>query len=87
MIADRPLIGILFMVGFCVFAPMGDAAAKSIGLVTPLIVLLLARYLTQWLMPLPLILITGRKLRMTSQVARMVVIRSAVHIFLSLIHI
>ena len=80
MIADRPLIGILFMVGFCVFAPMGDAAAKSISLVTPLIVLLLARYLTQWLMPLPLILITGRKLRMTSQVARVVVIRSAVHI-------
>lgn len=80
MIADRPLIGILFMLGFCVFAPMGDAAAKSIGLVTPLLVLLLARYLTQWLMPLPLILITGRKLRMTSQVARVIVIRSAVHI-------
>ena len=80
MIADRPLVGILFMLGFCVFAPMGDAAAKSIGLVTPLLVLLLARYLTQWLMPLPLILITGRQLRMTSQVARVIVIRSAVHI-------
>ena len=74
MVADRPLLGILFIMGFCVFAPLGDAAAKS------LLVLLLARYLVQGLLPLPLILFTGRRLRMSSQVARVVVLRSAVNI-------
>jgi drug/metabolite transporter (DMT)-like permease len=80
MIMDRPIIGIAFMLGFCVFAPMGDAAAKSIALATPLLVLLLARYLTQWLLPLPLILASGRNLKMTSTVARIILARSVVHI-------
>ncbi|MEX0502412.1 DMT family transporter [Alphaproteobacteria bacterium LSUCC0719] len=80
MILDRPIIGIAFMLGFCVFAPMGDAAAKSIALATPLLVLLLARYLTQWLLPLPLIMISGRTLKMTSKVARIILARSVVHI-------
>ena len=80
MVADRPLLGILFILGFCVFAPLGDAAAKSIALVTPLLVLLLARYLVQGLLPLPLILLTGRRLRMSSHVACVVIARSAVNI-------
>ena len=41
MIADRPIIGILFIVGFCIFAPMGDAAAKAISLATPMMMILL----------------------------------------------
>lgn len=80
MVADRPLLGILFIMGFCVFAPLGDAAAKSIALSTPLLVLLLARYLVQGLLPLPLILSTGRRLSMSSQVARVIVVRSAINI-------
>lgn len=80
MIADRPIIGIAFMLGFCVFAPMGDAAAKSIALATPLLVLLLARYLTQWLLPLPLILHSRRSLKMTPKVARIILARSFIHI-------
>jgi drug/metabolite transporter (DMT)-like permease len=80
MIADRPIIGIAFMLGFCVFAPMGDAAAKSIALATPLLVLLLARYVTQCLLPLPLVFIGGRSLKMTPKVARIILLRSVVHI-------
>ena len=80
MIADRPIIGIAFMLGFCVFAPMGDAAAKSIALATPLLVLLLARYLVQWLLPLPLILFSGRDMKMTRKMVRIVLARSVVHI-------
>ena len=80
MIADRPIIGIAFMLGFCVFAPMGDAAAKSIALSTPLLVLLLARYLVQWLLPLPLILFSGREMKMTSRMVRIIVARSVIHI-------
>ena len=80
MIADRPIIGIGFVLGFCVFAPLGDAAAKSIALATPLLVLLMARYLVQWLLPLPLILFSGRQLKMTPKVARIILARSIVHI-------
>ena len=80
MIADRPIIGIAFILGFCVFAPLGDAAAKSIALATPLLVLLLARYVLQWLLTMPLILFSDRTLRMTPRVARVILLRSVVHI-------
>ena len=80
MVADRPLLGILFILGFCVFAPLGDAAAKSIALSTPLLVLLLARYIVQGLLPLPLIIVTGRQLRMSPRVVRVIITRSMVNI-------
>ena len=80
MIADRPIIGIAFILGFCLFAPMSDAAAKSIALTTPLLVLLLARYVAQWLLPLPLILSSERSLEMTPKIARIILARSVVHI-------
>ena len=80
MVADRPLLGILFILGFCVFAPLGDAAAKSIALSTPLLVLLLARYIVQGLLPLPLIIVNGRQLRMSPRVVRVIITRSMVNI-------
>lgn len=80
MIADRPITGIAFILGFCLFAPLGDAAAKSIALATPLLVLLLARYVMQWLLTMPLILSSDRKLLMTPRVARVILLRSVVHI-------
>ena len=61
MIADRPIIGILFMMGFCMLAPMGDAAAKSISLVTPMMMMLLARYAVQFILPIPIIIASRRR--------------------------
>ena len=55
MIADRPIIGIFFIVGFCIFAPMGDAAAKAISLATPMMMILLFRYSMQFALPIPII--------------------------------
>ena len=40
----------------------------------------MARYLVQWLLPLPLILLSGRQLKMTPKVARIILARSIVHI-------
>jgi len=80
MIADRPIIGILFMMGFCLLAPMGDAAAKIIALTTPLVMLLLARYTVQALLPIPLIIASRRRIGMSWRVLRVIVARSAVHI-------
>lgn len=80
MITDRPLIGILFMLGFCLFAPIGDAAAKSIALVTPMIMILLFRYSLQFLLPIPIILMTGSRITMTGRVLRVILARSIIHI-------
>ncbi len=67
------------MLGFCLFAPMSDAATKTIAFATPLIVLLFARYAAQWLMPLPVILMTDRTLWMSGRVLRIILIRCLVH--------
>ena len=80
MIADRPIVGILFMVGFCVFAPISDSAAKSIANATPMVVLLLARYASQWLMTLPVVLLTDRHIATSWRVIRIIILRSLVHI-------
>lgn len=80
MIADRPIIGILFMLGFCVFAPIGDAAAKSVATATPMVVLLLARYGSQWLMTLPVVVLSNRQIKTDWRVLRVIILRSLVHI-------
>ena len=80
MIADRPIIGILFMVGFCLLAPMGDAAAKIISLSTPMMMLLLARYAAQAILPIPIILLSRRQIGMSWRVFRVLMARSVVHI-------
>ena len=80
MIADRPIIGILFIVGFCIFAPMGDAAAKAISLVTPMMMILLFRYSMQFALPIPIILATGKQIAMSKRVLRIIIVRSVIHI-------
>ena len=44
---DRPYIGILFMLGFCVLAPLGDALAKVLGGRLDLGMLVLTRFAAQ----------------------------------------
>ena len=50
MIADRPLLGIGFMLGFCVLAPLGDSFAKLLGGLVPLGQILLVRFAVQALL-------------------------------------
>ena len=40
MTADRPVLGISLMLGFCALAPLGDSIAKILGGVVPLFMLL-----------------------------------------------
>ncbi len=42
--ADRPFLGILLMLGFCILAPLGDSIAKILGGTIPLLQLLLVRF-------------------------------------------
>ena len=80
MIQDRPLLGILLMVGFCVLAPMGDSIAKLLGGQIPLAQLVTTRFAVQVLILLPLILLAGTALAMTPRIYAMTAIRTVLHI-------
>ncbi|MGH1577469.1 DMT family transporter [Planktotalea sp.] len=80
MAADRPLLGILLMLGFCVLAPVGDALAKIIGQTVPLGILLLVRFAVQALILIPIVLVAKRKWRMSKRVQRLAWLRTLLHI-------
>ncbi len=77
---DRPVLGILLMLGFCVVAPMGDAVAKLLGQSVPLGLLLLVRFGVQALVLIPLVIVSHRVWRVRGRVLWLVIIRTALHI-------
>jgi len=80
MSQDRPLLGILLMLGFCVVAPMGDAVAKLLGKSVPLGELLLIRFAVQALILIPIVWLTRRAWRMRGRVLRLTLLRTLLHI-------
>ena len=80
MTQDRPVLGILLMLGFCVLAPMGDAIAKLLGETMPIGQLLLVRFAIQAAVLIPLIVATRRPWRMRARVFRLIVMRTGLHI-------
>ncbi|MFD2854621.1 DMT family transporter [Seohaeicola zhoushanensis] len=80
MNVDRPVLGVLLMLGFCVVAPMGDAVAKLIGQSIPLGQLLLFRFAVQVAVLLPLIWLGRRAWRMSGRVLRLTMLRTLLHI-------
>ena len=80
MTADRPVLGILLMLGFCVLAPLGDGTAKHLGATVPLLMLVAARFAIQALLLLPLMATGGRRFAMSRRVAGLTVLRTLLHI-------
>ncbi|MEM9579190.1 MAG: DMT family transporter [Pseudomonadota bacterium] len=80
MMQDRPLLGILLMLGFCILAPLGDSLAKLLGQSVPLVVLLLARFAVQAVLLFPLVWATGRPWRMSGRTHALAWIRTLLHI-------
>ncbi len=80
MTGDRPLLGILLMLGFCVVAPMGDSVAKILGGRVPLGELLTLRFVVQVLILVPLMWLGGRSIRLTSRLTRLIFLRTLLHI-------
>ncbi|THH35736.1 DMT family transporter [Aliishimia ponticola] len=80
MAQDRPVLGILLMLGFCVVAPMGDAVAKLLGERLPLGEILFVRFAVQALMLAPLVWLTGRAWRMRGRVLALTFLRTILHI-------
>ena len=77
--ADRPLLGVLLIIAFCILAPLGDAMGKLLGAM-PLGQLLLARYAIQAGLLLPLVYAGGQSLALSPRVWRLTVVRTVLHI-------
>ncbi|MCV3270397.1 DMT family transporter [Roseobacter sinensis] len=80
MSPDRPLLGIMLMLGFCVLAPVGDAVAKILGQTVPVGQLVLVRFAVQAVVLIPLVWWTGRAWQMRRRVAILTFIRTLLHI-------
>lgn len=80
MIADKPMIGMTLMLGFCIVAPMGDAVAKLLGVSVPLVQVVLIRFGVQVLLLAPLIWATHRPWRMDRRTLWLTLLRTVLHI-------
>ena len=80
MILDRPLLGIGFMLAFCVLIPLSDSIAKILGDTVPLGVLLLARFGLQAVFLAPAVHFFGAGLAMTPRVLRLTALRTLIHL-------
>ena len=83
MTDDRPFLGILLMLGFCILAPLGDGMAKLAGASVPLAMLLLIRFGAQVLLLGPLVVARGLDWRYRGRLLRLVV---ALHLCLHLLY-
>ena len=79
MINDRPSVGILLMLGFCVLAPMGDALAKILAATMPIGFLLMVRFGFQAVALIPFIVLGRRPWRMRPRVLALSAIRTILH--------
>ncbi|MEM0935646.1 MAG: DMT family transporter [Pseudomonadota bacterium] len=80
MVQDRPIIGILLMLGFCVAAPLADAFAKLIGTAAPLAMVVAVRYVIQAALLLPLTRALSLSLAVPHGLWPLVVLRTALHV-------
>jgi len=78
--ADRPFLGIILMLGFCVLAPMSDAIAKVLGETVPLGQLLVVRFAIQALILLPLVWWAGMRLWPGRRVFWLLGLRALLHV-------
>jgi drug/metabolite transporter (DMT)-like permease len=80
MISDRPLVGMLLMLGFCILAPLGDSVAKILGETLPVGLMILARFLMQAVILVPLAWASRLSLAMPPRTFRLTVLRTVLHI-------
>lgn len=83
MTADRPLLAIALMAGFCFIAPLSDATAKLLGdaaYAQPVFQVLAVRFVLQAVFLVPLAMATDRSLRMSARETRLVLARTVLHI-------
>lgn len=77
---DRPLLGIGLMLCFCAIIPLGDALAKLLGGIIPLLQLVIVRFGMQAVLLLPIIWIAGGSFSMPRWVFKLSIIRAVLHV-------
>ena len=80
MNSDRPLLGIMLMLAFCMLAPFGDALAKLLGSVVPLLQILVTRFAMQALILYPLARRHGSPFALPARVLWLTALRTVLHV-------
>ncbi|MDP5362736.1 MAG: DMT family transporter, partial [Paracoccaceae bacterium] len=80
MTTDRPFLGVMLMLGFCVLAPLGDSIAKLLGGVVALSVLVFIRFGIQAIILVPLVAFGAKGFRLPSGMLGWTLIRTVLHI-------
>ncbi len=80
MTQDRPVLGIILMLGFCVLAPLGDATAKLLGPRVGVGELVAVRFAIQLAVLAPVVWLSGQNLRVEHRLMRLITIRTVLHI-------
>ena len=79
MFDDKPLLGILLMLGFCIVAPLGDAVAKLIGQSVALGPMLLLRFAVQVVLLAPFIVLSLRPWRLSPRALGFCALHTGLH--------
>lgn len=79
MTPDRPFLGIILMLAFCVLAPIGDSFAKILGETIALGVLLLTRFGVQAAILLPIVLWQREPISLPKQMIGWTFLRTGLH--------
>jgi drug/metabolite transporter (DMT)-like permease len=77
---DRPFLGLLLMVGFCVLAPIGDGLAKLLGQTLSVGQLVFVRFTVQAVLLLPFLIFGPSLARMNRGILGLIVLRTLLHI-------
>ena len=80
MTNDRPVLGMMLMLGFCIVAPMGDSIAKLLGPTIPLLQLLFVRFALQALFLAPVVMFSNRTLTASPRIMKLIGLRTILHI-------
>lgn len=80
MIPDKPIIGVMLMLGFCILAPAGDAVAKLLGTSVPLAQVVMIRFAVQLVILLPLVWAARKPWRLEKHLLGYVLLRTLLHI-------
>jgi drug/metabolite transporter (DMT)-like permease len=77
---DRPFVGVMLMLAFCVLAPLGDSVAKLLGGTIALGVLVVVRFAIQALILVPMVLWNGQGFRLPEDILGWTLLRTVLHI-------
>ncbi|MEM6897923.1 MAG: DMT family transporter [Pseudomonadota bacterium] len=80
MTQDRPFLGVLLMLGFCVLIPASDALGKILGATLPIALIVFARVAVQGLVLAPLTRVLGVPLLPERRHWRPIVLRTLLYI-------